>query len=422
MKGCGKTTVGKLLAKKLNVDFIDADYETEKMSQAITGESLTYREMFRKYGEKYFCEIETKSLKNIFQKYQNKNLILACGGRTTLISENQKILHKLGTIIYLKPNKEALYQRIIKNGIPAFFPYPNDPRRSFDQILRQRVLIYEKIADIILDCGTKTPEEIIALILNMNRIDGKTKIVGFFGSTYKTSKMYAVYNAAFRVLKLNYIYVPFIVNDLKKAVEGIRHLGIKAVGVTIPYKIVIIPYLDELDENAKRIGAVNVVVNNSGKLIGGNTDGLGGVLALKEKTTISGKKVILLGAGGAARALAFTLKDENANLIILNRTISAAKDLASAVKCRFGHLGQLGEETKTAHILINATNVGMAPNENESLVTKELLHKTLIVQELVSHPKETRLIKEAKSVGCKIVYGERMLFWQAVLKFKLFTI
>src|SRR3989344_4504637 len=110
-------------------------------------------------------------------------------------------------------------------------------------------------------------------------INGETKIIGFFGSTYKTSKMYALYNAAFKALNLNYVYIPFMVSDLKKAVEGIKNLGIHAVGVTIPYKIDIIKYLDELDENAKRIGAVNAVINVNEKLIGYNTDGLGAVMA-----------------------------------------------------------------------------------------------------------------------------------------------
>src|SRR5438128_2286890 len=98
----------------------------------------------------------------------------------------------------------------------------------------------------------------------MVKINGDTQIIGFFGSTYKISKTYAMYNAAFEALELNYIYVPLVVKDLEKAVEGIRHLGIKAVGVTIPYKIDVLPYLDELDSDARRIGAVNAIINNNG--------------------------------------------------------------------------------------------------------------------------------------------------------------
>lgn len=255
----------------------------------------------------------------------------------------------------------------------------------------------------------------------MQKINGETQIVGFLGSTYKTSKMYAIYNAAFAALGLNYIYIPFAVSNLKSAVGGIRNLGIKAIGVTIPYKIEIIKYLDELDENAKRIGAVNVVINNNGKLIGGNTDGLGAVKALQEVTILTNKKIILLGSGGAARAIAFAVRDEAANLIITNRTYKTARDLAITANCQFIQFDQLDKEIRDADILINATSVGMAPNKNESSVDKKLLHSDLIVMDIVTNPKETKLLKSAKKMRCKIVYGERMLFWQAVLKFKLFT-
>src|SRR3989344_6734624 len=112
------------------------------------------------------------------------------------------------------------------------------------------------------------------------KINGETKLIGFFGSTFRTSKMYAMYNAVFEALGLNFVYVPFVVEDIKSGVKAIRSLGIHAVGVTIPFKISIMKHLDELDEDAKRIGAVNVVINNNGKLIGGNTDGKGGVKAL----------------------------------------------------------------------------------------------------------------------------------------------
>ena len=253
------------------------------------------------------------------------------------------------------------------------------------------------------------------------KINGETKLIGFFGSTYKTSKMYAMYNAAFEALGLNYAYVPLVVKDLKKAVEGIRHLGISAVGVTIPYKIELIPFLDELDDNAKRIGAVNVVINNNGKLIGGNTDGKGGVKALKEKTEVKGKKVILMGAGGAARAIAFAIKDEGGELIILNRTVSEAEELAKTVECQFGGLEKLSEIILFTDILINSTSVGMVPDINQSLVDKKLFHQGLTVMDIVSNPKETKLLREAKESGCHVIFADRMLLWQGVLKFKIYT-
>ena len=255
----------------------------------------------------------------------------------------------------------------------------------------------------------------------MAKINGETHIIGFFGSTYKTSKMYAMYNAAFEALELNYIYVPLIVKDLAKATEGIRHLGIKAVGVTIPYKIDIIPYLDEMDSDARRIGAVNAIVNHDGVLLGANTDGKGAVKALQEVTTIVGKKVVLLGAGGAARAIAFAIVDGGGDLVIVNRTQAAAQELAKAVDCKYETIDKLEQELEDAHVVINATSVGMMPRENESLVRKEGLSPELVVMDLVSAPKETKLLKEARERGCNIVYGDRMLFWQGVLKFEIYT-
>jgi shikimate dehydrogenase len=255
----------------------------------------------------------------------------------------------------------------------------------------------------------------------MAKINGETHIIGFFGSTYKTSKMYAMYNAAFEALELNYIYVPLIVKDLAKATEGIRHLGIKAVGVTIPYKIDIIPYLDEMDSDARRIGAVNAIVNHDGVLLGANTDGKGAVKALQEVTTIVGKKVVLLGAGGAARAIAFAIVDGGGDLVIVNRTQAAAQNLARAVDCKYETIDKLEQELEDAHVVINATSVGMVPHVNESLVRKEGLSPELVVMDLVSAPKETKLLKEARERGCNIVYGDRMLLWQGVLKFGVYA-
>lgn len=255
----------------------------------------------------------------------------------------------------------------------------------------------------------------------MTNINGETQIVAFLGATYKTSKMYGMYNAAFEALGLNYIYVPFVVQDVAKAVEGIRHLGIRAAGVTIPYKMSIVPYLDELDSDARRTGAVNAVLNTNGVLVGANTDGQGAVKALQEATTIAGKKVIVLGAGGAARAIAFALADAGGHVVIANRTSEAAAALAKAVGGSYQTLDKLEQEMGDAQIVINATSVGMMPNVNASLLEKALLSPGLVVMDIISHPKETTLLRDAKERGCQIVYGERMLFWQGVLKFHLYT-
>jgi shikimate dehydrogenase len=257
------------------------------------------------------------------------------------------------------------------------------------------------------------------------KINGETKLIGFFGSTYRTSKMYAIYNAALEALGLNYLYVPFIVNDLRKAVEGMRHLGIAAAGVTIPYKMSIIPFLDELDAEARMAGAVAVVVNRDGKLIGGTTDGQGALTALREKTVVAGKRVVVVGAGGAARAIAFSLNKAGAGLTVLNRAeeIEMAESLARDIGCPWGDFSWLEASGSQADILIQTTPVGMAdtPLAGKSLVPANLLRSDMTVMDIVTNPRKTPLLRDAESCGCQVVYGERMLLWQAVYKFKLYT-
>ncbi|WP_165774529.1 shikimate dehydrogenase [Candidatus Viridilinea mediisalina] len=259
----------------------------------------------------------------------------------------------------------------------------------------------------------------------MMHINGHTKLIGFFGSTYQTSKMYALYNSAIQALGLNYLYVPFAVDDLQQAVAGVRHLGIAAIGITIPYKVAILPYLDALDPMAQRIGAVNLVINRDNRLIGYNTDGSGAVQALQEQTSLQGKPVCLLGAGGAARALAFALSDAGCPLTILNRTPSAAQALAQAIgpTVAWGDYSALPASLTTSTIIINTTPVGMVGSgrEADSLVPSALLEPSMVVMELVTNPRETPLLQAASQRGCTLVYGQRMLLWQAVHKFQLYT-
>jgi shikimate dehydrogenase len=224
---------------------------------------------------------------------------------------------------------------------------------------------------------------------------------------------------------LNYIYVPFVVRDLQRAVEGVRHLGVAAVGVTIPYKISIIPFLDELDAEARRVGAVAVVVNRDGRLIGGTTDGQGALKALQEQSDVVGKKVVLLGAGGAARAIAFSLREAGGSLTVLNRAeeIDLAESLGKDLGCPWGDFSRLGSAVTEADLLIQTTPVGMAntPLAGRSLVPAELLRKDMTVMDIVTNPRKTQLLQDAERRGCRVVYGDRMLLWQAVYKFRLYT-
>jgi shikimate dehydrogenase len=212
----------------------------------------------------------------------------------------------------------------------------------------------------------------------------------------------------------------------------VKSLGILGFNVTIPHKVTVMTYLDEIDPIAKDIGAVNTVVNRGERLVGYNTDGLGGLRALSEAgVTLTGKKVVLLGAGGAARALSFSIAPLAGLLVILNRTETKAVALASNLRRRFDKKIRGGPLTRSAlltemadtDVLINSTSVGMHPKSEECVVDEDLLHSRMTVFDAVYNPNplETRLLREAKSVGAKTVDGLSMLVHQGALAFKIWT-
>ena len=202
-------------------------------------------------------------------------------------------------------------------------------------------------------------------------INGHTKIYGILGRPVAHSLSPAMHNAAFRELRLNAVYVAFPVTSLPQAVAGLKGLDIKGVSVTIPFKEEIIPLLDELDPQAARIGAVNTVVNRDGRLCGYNTDWLGALHALKAKTGLKGEHVLLLGAGGAARAIAFGILEEGGRVTLTDLDGPRAAALALDLKVEAIPLTAVAQCPAT--ILVNATPVGMAPNLDDIPINPELL-------------------------------------------------
>jgi len=251
--------------------------------------------------------------------------------------------------------------------------------------------------------------------------DAKTKICCLIGDPVEHSPSPLIHNVGYQALGINYIYVPFRVSDIKQAIEGIRGLGIRGASITIPHKTSAIKYIDKIDPLAEEIGAVNTIVNDDGVLTGYNTDRDGALKALKEVTTLKGQKTVLIGSGGAASAIAVGLKAKGVKLVVLNRTEEKARKLAKRVNASgFGGLDKLSE-ISSADILINATPVGMLPKTDQSIIPKDLLHNHLTVFDIISNPKETRLLIEARERGCAVVYGYKMLLYQAVKQFELFT-
>jgi shikimate dehydrogenase len=264
------------------------------------------------------------------------------------------------------------------------------------------------------------------------KISGKTRVCGVIGDPVEHSLSPSMHNAAFKELNLDFTYVAFRVRmgELKEAIVGARSLDIHGLNATMPHKNVIAGYLDEIDPKAKSIGAVNTILNNEGKLIGYNTDGVGALRALKENgITPTGKKILLLGAGGAGKAIAFYAAQEAEELVILNRTPQKAEKLADVLHREFDKriIGKdfspkiIGEELKDADILVNATSVGMHPNVNRSLVPPNSLKTDLYVMDIIYSPLDTKLLQDAKAAGAKVISGIEMLLHQGAASFEIWT-
>ncbi len=251
------------------------------------------------------------------------------------------------------------------------------------------------------------------------QLNGSTEIYGIMGKPVSHSLSPAMHNAAFDALTLNKVYVAFEVDDVASAMAGFRALGVKGVSVTIPHKQAVIPYLDDIDPVAEKIGAVNTLLINGDSIKGLNTDWLGANRALEEKIGIKDKKVLLLGAGGSARAIGFGLLEASADLKISSRTPEKGRELAASLGCQWHPLSEAAEIS--ADILINATSVGMSPRQDETPFPGGALTKFQVVMDIVYSPLETRLLREATAAGCTVINGLAMLLYQGAAQFELWT-
>lgn len=249
--------------------------------------------------------------------------------------------------------------------------------------------------------------------------NGTTKLYGIMGNPVSHSLSPAMHNAAFAHRGLNNVYVPFPVEDVAKAMDGFRALNVKGVSVTIPHKQAVIPFLDAIDPIAAKIGAVNTLIIEEGRITGLNTDWIGANNALKQVTTLHNKKVLLLGAGGSARAIGFGLLEEKAQLTLASRTPDKGRALAELLSCPWLPLDQAG--SFAADILINATSVGMRPNHHLSPLIDNALAGFSTVMDIVYAPLQTKLLQQAAAAGCATVDGLAMLLLQGVAQFELWT-
>ncbi|MCL5112802.1 MAG: shikimate dehydrogenase [Candidatus Marsarchaeota archaeon] len=259
-----------------------------------------------------------------------------------------------------------------------------------------------------------------------------TDLFCIIGMPARHSLSPAMHNAAFRKLGMDAVFLAFDVppESLKPMIDMMRGTGMKGMTLTSPHKIEVMNYIDRIDPKAKAIGAVNTVINRNGVLTGYNTDAPGFIKAIKKVTVTKGKKFVVLGAGGAARAFVFEILESvsNPSITILNRHLSKALEVKKDAE-ELGYSGiralklddtNLELALGSADIVANATNITLE-NASATPVPKRLLKKGMVVFDANYVPLENRLVRDARASGCKVVTGKDLLLYQGVVAFKLFT-
>lgn len=271
--------------------------------------------------------------------------------------------------------------------------------------------------------------------MNQHTITGETRLVALLGSPVKHSQSPRMHNAAFQSLDLNYAYLVFDIqkDQLESAIQAMKTLQVAGFNLTMPHKEEVIPFLDALSQEAKMIGSVNTVKNDDGRLTGYNTDGMGFTMSLMDEgIAVSGKKFVILGAGGAGKSVAIQLALEKAGeVMIFNRSPEPARKLCQLIKDEIPdcHVTEhrleeavLKEALSTADVLVNTTSVGMGVYEGDCLIgDKSWLRPDLKVVDIIYSPAKTKLLEMAEGVGCQTVNGLGMVVGQGALAFKIWT-
>jgi len=255
-------------------------------------------------------------------------------------------------------------------------------------------------------------------------IDAQTELYGVIGNPVRHSLSPMIHNGAFKRLGRNAVYLAFEVKNVEEALRGIRGLGVRGVSVTRPFKTEVIPWLDKVQGLAKKIGAVNTIVNRRGRLIGYNTDCDGALEALEERMDLRGKRFVLLGAGGAARAIGLGLQQRGYSLTVVNRSKERGRALSKDLGCDYlpiSSLVKMKAGELEADVIINATSLGMYPRTGQTPIPSKLLKEEMMVMDIVYQPLQTRFLREADEKGCVTVDGLEMLIRQGIAQVEIWT-
>ncbi len=252
-------------------------------------------------------------------------------------------------------------------------------------------------------------------------INSHTYLYCIFGRPVKHSKSPLIHNAWFEQYKINAAYLAFEINNISDAVAAIKTFNIKGASVTIPFKESVLNFLDHIDQNALKIGAVNTIVNSKNKLKGFNTDSAAAIAPLKN-SGIEDKKICIIGAGGAARAVAHGVNKKRGHLTIINRSIEKGRKLALKYHAAFISMDEINKTSDLeADIIINTTPIGMHPETEASPFPSHLLKQGMTVMDIIYNPLRTKLLTQAQKKGCKTVDGLSMFMHQGAEQFALWT-
>jgi shikimate dehydrogenase len=430
-RGTGKTTVGRIVAKSLGIPFLDTDRTIEGRA------GMKIPAIFRNRGEPAFRDLERK----VIAALPADDIVVSAGGGAILDPENVAHLRRGSLVFLLEADDETIIRRIGGSDRPSLTGRPLS--EEVGDLIRVRRPSYFRAADLCVTTSGKSPEEaageIVQVLRNgplspvsreagrrfleglpLDESDRSTLtsllswngeppagICGITGYPCSHSRSPALWNQLFSRYGLPYFYTSFEWPAIGDVIQAAKNLGVRGLSVTIPFKEEVIGYLDEIDEDARAIGAVNTVVQCGGTLHGYNTDWLGVRAPLED---LRGVRAAVLGAGGAAAAAVYALKSLEMDVTILARTVEKADRLASRFGCRAGPLTSFRD--LDPEVVVNATPVGMHPDRS-SLLSGEDLKEGMTVFDLVYTPPETPLISIARDAGCRVILGTEMFIHQA---------
>lgn len=432
-RGTGKTSVGRILADRLGLPFFDTDAMVERRA------GMPIPEIFRQHGEAHFRSLE----REVIASLRAAEGVISTGGGAVCDTANVADLRWCGKVYLLSAAPEVILDRIAGSDRPGLTGL--SPAEEVRMLLARRKDAYLGAADACIDAGTRPPREVAEIILR--QIAGKAgispderrerdillerfglstlretidrdpdlRLCAIAGNPCAHSKSPLLYNRLFAHFGIHYHYTRFEWPDAGVIVRLATLLPVKGLSVTIPFKADVIPYLDEIDEHAAAIGAVNTVVRCGERLYGHNTDWLGVRIPLAHR---QGARAVVLGAGGAAAAAVYALLSLDMDVTMLARQPESARGLADRFGCRWGALEDF--RGSDADVVVHATPVGMEPDTRSLLAPGDLRAGTTVF-DLVYTPPETPLIRAARAAGCETIPGTEMFVHQAAEQFRLIT-